>query len=92
MSLRQAQMFSFTFFISARVNDPHFRKHSAHFRRLSLCSLYIVTWNVSQKYPDHITLHDLLGVENDKDLPDIYIVGLQEVNANPQNVVTSFFK
>jgi inositol polyphosphate 5-phosphatase INPP5J/K len=25
-------------------------------------------------------------------LPDFYIVGLQEINANPQNVVSSMFK
>lgn len=58
-------------------------------------SLYIVTWNVSTKYPDNITLNDLLDIDTtikDKPLPDVYIVGLQEVNANPQNIVSSFFK
>jgi inositol polyphosphate 5-phosphatase INPP5J/K len=56
--------------------------------------LYVVTWNVSQKYPDHISLNDLLDVDSDMDksLPDVYIVGLQEVNANPQNIVTNLFK
>lgn len=34
----------------------------------------------------------MLDIEPDRILPDLYIVGLQEVNANPQNVITSFFK
>jgi hypothetical protein len=68
-----------------RVNDPH---------SLFQSSLYVVTWNVSQKYPDHISLNDLLDIDSDMDksLPDVYIVGLQEVNANPQNIVTNMFK
>lgn len=80
---------SFVLCISAKVNDPH----SVLFSLFSL-SIYVVTWNVSQKYPDNITLNDLLDVDTslDKSLPDIYIVGLQEVNANPQNIVTNFFK
>lgn len=72
--------------ISAKVNDPH---------SASIFSLYLVTWNVSQKYPDNITLDDLLGIDSnaeDKRLHDVYIIGLQEVNANPQNVVSNFFK
>lgn len=58
-------------------------------------SLYIVTWNVSAKSPDNITLNDLLDIDpnfKEKDLPDVYIVGLQEVNANPQNIVSNLFK
>lgn len=58
-------------------------------------SLYVVTWNVAQKYPEYITLNDLLDIDfnfKDKELPDVFIIGFQEVNANPQNVVTSFFK
>lgn len=50
---------------------------------------------MSQKYPDNITLNDLLDIDLnclDKPLPDIFIVGLQEVNANPQNIMTNFFK
>lgn len=57
--------------------------------------MYIVTWNVSTKYPDHITLNELLdlGTRNsEKEQPDVYIVGLQEVNSNPQNIVSNFFK
>jgi hypothetical protein len=50
---------------------------------------------VSTKYPDKLKLNELLDIDShfkEKCLPDIYIVGLQEVNANPQNVVTSFFR
>lgn len=57
-------------------------------------SLYIATWNVSNKYPDHIKLNELLDIDEhfkDKTLPDFYIIGLQEINANPQNVVSSLF-
>lgn len=81
-SLRQSQMF---LFISCSANDPHF----ITFR------LYVVTWNVAQKYPDSITLNDLLDIDMsclDKSLPDIFIVGLQEVNANPQNIMSNLFK
>lgn len=58
-------------------------------------SFYIVTWNVSTKYPDYVNLDELLEIDShfkEKCLPDFYIVGLQEINANPQNVVSSFFK
>ncbi|XP_070494643.1 inositol polyphosphate 5-phosphatase K-like isoform X2 [Chironomus tepperi] len=58
-------------------------------------SLYIVTWNVSTKYPDNIKLNELLEIDlhnKEKRLPDFYIVGLQEVNANPHSYVSSFFK
>lgn len=56
--------------------------------------MYIVTWNVSNKYPDNIKLNELLDIDlhKEKNLPDFYIVGLQEINANPQNVVSAFFK
>lgn len=57
-----------------------------------ILSLYIVTWNVSNKYPDHIKLNELLDIEEEKSLPDFYIIGLQEINATPQNVVSSLFK
>lgn len=58
-------------------------------------SLYIVTWNVSAKYPDNLKLNELLDIDThfkDKRLPDFYIIGLQEVNANPQSYLSSFFK
>lgn len=49
---------------------------------------------MSAKYPDHITLNDLLDVNAsvDGEPADVFIVGLQEVNANPQNLVSNFFK
>jgi inositol-1,4,5-trisphosphate 5-phosphatase len=50
---------------------------------------------VSTKYPDNLKLEELLGIDltlRESTLPDIYIVGLQEVNANPHNVVSSYFK
>ncbi|CAD7080441.1 unnamed protein product [Hermetia illucens] len=60
-----------------------------------LC-LYIVTWNVSSKYPDASPLTNLLGLEknpeNDNHQPDFYVIGLQEINAQPQNMVLGFFK
>jgi inositol polyphosphate 5-phosphatase INPP5J/K len=62
---------------------------------LHIFSLYVVTWNVAQKYPDYISLNDLLDIDDsikDKPQPDVFIVGLQEINANPQNVVSAFFK
>lgn len=66
-----------------------------YYNEIFFCRLYIVTWNVSSKYPDNLKLNDLLDIDihrRDDNLPDVYIVGLQEVNANPQNVLTSFFK
>jgi hypothetical protein len=43
-------------------------------------SFYVVTWNVGTRYPDDITLHDLLGLEgnpkNDHHAPDFFICGL----------------
>lgn len=41
-------------------------------------------------------LHTLLGLESRRELdhhsPDFYIIGLQEVNVTPQNVVMGLFK
>lgn len=60
-----------------------------------LC-VYIVTWNVSTKYPDHISVTNLLGLDknplNDQHQPDFYVIGLQEVNTQPQNVVIGLFR
>ncbi|KAL5289866.1 INPP5J family protein [Megaselia abdita] len=60
-----------------------------------LC-VYIVTWNVGTKYPDDISLHSLLGLNKNPSLseylPDIYAIGLQEVNSQPQNQLLGFFK
>lgn len=58
--------------------------------------MYIVTWNVGTKYPDDISLHNLLELNKNPDLnvhlPDIYAIGLQEVNSQPQNQLLGFFK
>lgn len=54
-----------------------------------------MTWNVSGKYPDNLSLYELLDIDpclNEDDLPDLFIIGLQEINANPQNIVSNFFK
>lgn len=93
LSLRQAQMCLHAFFsICAYQRVLMTLIYNTFFFTFS--SLYVVTWNVSQKYPDHITLSDLLDIDTglDKSLPDVYIMGLQEVNANPQNIVTNLFK
>ena len=55
--------------------------------------IYFVTWNVATKYPEE-DLHELLDVnqiDKSKTLPDLYIVGLQEVKAQPQNMVMDIF-
>ncbi|XP_049289905.1 inositol polyphosphate 5-phosphatase K isoform X4 [Anopheles funestus] len=58
--------------------------------------IYIVTWNVSTKFPETISLNKLLGLENrpeqDTHLPDFFVIGLQEVNAQPQNTLYNLFK
>lgn len=58
--------------------------------------IYILTWNVSTKYPDSSPLTNLLGLEkhpeNDQHQPDFFVIGLQEVNSQPQNVVFGLFK
>ncbi|XP_046820464.1 inositol polyphosphate 5-phosphatase K-like isoform X1 [Vespa crabro] len=55
---------------------------------LLLLRIYFVTWNVATKYPVQ-DLHQLLNIThgNMKSLPDIYFIGLQEVKAQPQNMV-----
>ncbi|XP_043273810.1 inositol polyphosphate 5-phosphatase K-like isoform X2 [Venturia canescens] len=54
--------------------------------------LYFATWNVATKYPDGDP-YEMLGIhENGSDnLPDFFIVGLQEVKAQPQNMVMDIF-
>ncbi|XP_030382320.1 inositol polyphosphate 5-phosphatase K [Scaptodrosophila lebanonensis] len=61
--------------------------------------VYVVTWNVGSRFPDNISLRQLLGLHDDSDvntkedqLPDIYAFGLQEVNAQPQHQVLGLFK
>ncbi|XP_076473259.1 inositol polyphosphate 5-phosphatase K isoform X2 [Bombus vancouverensis nearcticus] len=60
---------------------------------LKYLRIYFVTWNVATKYPEE-DLHELLDVNQineSKTLPDLYIVGLQEVKAQPQNMVMDIF-
>ncbi|XP_035785313.1 phosphatidylinositol 4,5-bisphosphate 5-phosphatase A-like isoform X5 [Anopheles albimanus] len=75
-----------------RKNYPakqEYRSHSSH-------RIYVVTWNVSTKFPENISLHKLLGLESSPDqdthLPDFFVIGLQEVNAQPQNTLYNLFK
>uniref|UniRef100_A0A182Q6W8 Inositol polyphosphate-related phosphatase domain-containing protein n=1 Tax=Anopheles farauti TaxID=69004 RepID=A0A182Q6W8_9DIPT len=48
-------------------------------RAYNACRIYIVTWNVSTKFPENISLNKLLGLENrpeqDTHLPDVFVVG-----------------
>ncbi|XP_014218811.1 inositol polyphosphate 5-phosphatase K [Copidosoma floridanum] len=56
--------------------------------------LYFVTWNVATKYPEQ-NLLQLLGLSHfttAKQLADIYIVGLQEVKFQPQNIFWDIFE
>ncbi|XP_015597321.1 inositol polyphosphate 5-phosphatase K isoform X2 [Cephus cinctus] len=54
--------------------------------------LYFVTWNVATKYPEQDIRHLLdFNQDDDENLPDMYIVGLQEVKAQPQNMVLDIF-
>lgn len=58
-----------------------------------LLKLYFVTWNVATKYPEQ-DLCQLLGLNHfvtSRQLPDVYIVGLQEVKSQPQNIVLDIF-
>nr|XP_029710119.1 phosphatidylinositol 4,5-bisphosphate 5-phosphatase A-like isoform X3 [Aedes albopictus] len=60
-----------------------------------LLRIYIVTWNVSTKFPENLSLNKLLGLQSseaDADLPDLFVIGLQEVNAQPQNTLYNLFK
>lgn len=61
-----------------------------------LC-IYIITWNVASKYPDDISLTNLLALNStsmcpNQQLPDIYVIGLQEVNTKPKNQVFGLFQ
>ncbi|CAG2063028.1 unnamed protein product, partial [Timema podura] len=51
--------------------------------------LYMITYNVATKHPEQ-NLDCLLGFQLAKaneSLPDLYVVGLQEVKSQPQNIV-----
>ncbi|XP_033207234.1 inositol polyphosphate 5-phosphatase K-like isoform X1 [Belonocnema kinseyi] len=58
----------------------------------NLLRLYFVTWNVATKYPEQ-ELHQLLGINHSVEHkpPDFYIIGLQEVKSQPQNMLLDFF-
>ncbi|XP_067637467.1 inositol polyphosphate 5-phosphatase K [Eurosta solidaginis] len=66
-------------------------------------SVYVATWNVGSRFPDNISLRTLLGLhggdeqnliqqQQQNTLPDIYAIGLQEVNVQPQQQVLGLFK
>ncbi|XP_064547101.1 inositol polyphosphate 5-phosphatase K [Drosophila montana] len=67
-------------------------------QQLETYRVYVVTWNVGSRFPDNIQLRQLLGLPDDDsgdaagELPDIYAIGLQEVNAQPQHQVLGLFK
>ncbi|XP_012136902.2 inositol polyphosphate 5-phosphatase K isoform X1 [Megachile rotundata] len=61
--------------------------------KLEHLRIYFVTWNVATKYPEE-DLHQLLDLgqnNTSRKLPDLYYVGLQEVKAQPQNMVLDMF-
>lgn len=50
--------------------------------------IYCVTWNVHQRVPPvHLDLRDLLATT--ADAPDIYAIGLQEVDMQPRTIIKS---
>lgn len=59
-------------------------------------TLYVITWNVGTKYPENVLLESLLGLEklpkNDQHNPDFYVIGLQEVSSQPQNMLKALFQ
>lgn len=56
--------------------------------------IYFVTWNVATKFPNpQQDLHELLDIATcaeSKQWPDLYIIGLQEVKSQPQNIVLDY--
>ena len=46
------------------------------------------------RYPENVLVQELLGLQRSSDSndADFYIIGLQEVNANPQNTLLNMFK
>lgn len=57
---------------------------------VSFYRIYVATFNVGTSSPDQ-DLHDFLALsenaKNDKGLPDLYIISLQEVKAKPTNML-----
>jgi len=82
-------------------SEPDEAKGSAK-QLLDTYRVYVVTWNVGSRFPDNISLRQLLGLQDvtaSKDsevptahLPDIYALGLQEVNAQLEQQVLGLFK
>uniref|UniRef100_A0A1A9WWZ9 Inositol polyphosphate-related phosphatase domain-containing protein n=1 Tax=Glossina brevipalpis TaxID=37001 RepID=A0A1A9WWZ9_9MUSC len=60
----------------------------------SSCRVYVITWNVGSRFPDNISLRNLLGLNttDHQHMADIYAIGLQEVNVQPQQQVLGLFK
>lgn len=55
------------------------------------CRLYIITYNVGTSTPEQ-NLNNLLSLQDskhDRSLPDIYVIALQEVKAQPHNLLVS---
>ncbi|XP_022219786.1 phosphatidylinositol 4,5-bisphosphate 5-phosphatase A [Drosophila obscura] len=80
-----------------RTNDSEATAAGNPRQQLETYRVYVVTWNVGSRFPDNISLRHLLGLHDANDaaeehLPDIYAIGLQEVNAQPQQQVLSLFK
>lgn len=50
--------------------------------------IYLATYNVGTSNPDQ-RLQDLLSITSQKNekLPDFYVIGLQEVKSQPQNML-----
>lgn len=72
-------------------------------QKMETYQVYVVTWNVGGKLPDNISLRNLFDLEVQRKerreqqetrncLPDIYAIGLQEVNIQPQQQVLGLFK
>ncbi|XP_058464297.1 phosphatidylinositol 4,5-bisphosphate 5-phosphatase A isoform X2 [Malaya genurostris] len=76
--------------------SPSGNNWDVNFSISTLFRLYIVTWNVGTKFPENLSLHKLLGLDltsgHEAELPDFFVVGLQEVNAQPQNTLYNLFK
>ncbi|XP_065369352.1 phosphatidylinositol 4,5-bisphosphate 5-phosphatase A isoform X1 [Calliphora vicina] len=61
-----------------------------------LC-IYILTWNVGTHHPGNISLSDMLSLNGttkcpDNKLPDIYVIGFQEVSSKPKNQFINIFQ
>lgn len=57
----------------------YIRKHQYTINYCFFFSVHILTWNVSSKYPENLSVHKLLGLENkpenDTHRPDLYVIG-----------------